>query len=157
MDWLPWAWAIAGLALVLAEFAVPGLVVLFFGLGALITGGLSAIIPGLQGSLPLQIVVWLASSVGTLFGLRRHAAAIFRGTVTRGTEGVDEYSGKLAEVVEEIRPGKPGRVRFQGTTWTAITYDQPLVAGDACEILKGENLTLVVTKSMLDDLATEKE
>ena len=35
MGWLPWVWAIAGLGMILAEFAVPGLVIFFFGIGAL--------------------------------------------------------------------------------------------------------------------------
>ena len=156
MEWLPWGWAMAGLVMILAEFAVPGLVIAFFGVGALLTAGLTAIIPGLISSVPLQILLWLGGSVGTLLGLRRHAAKLFKGKATRGTEGEDEYTGRTVEVVEEVRAGKPGRVRFQGTTWTAITYDQPLAVGDMAEIMKSENLTLVVTKPLLDDVSSSR-
>jgi membrane protein implicated in regulation of membrane protease activity len=50
-----------------------------------------------------------------------------------------------AIVEEEIRPGEPGRVRFQSTWWPA-TSDQNLTfqPGEAVRVIAIENVTLIV-------------
>jgi membrane-bound ClpP family serine protease len=41
-------------------------------------------------------------------------------------------------------------VRFQGTSWPAESYGEVLKAGEKVQILKRENLTLIVTRSFLN-------
>ena len=142
-------WALLGLVLVLAEFFVPGLVVIFFGAGALVTAIISAILPGVRGSMVLQIVIWLATSGLCLGLLRKYLSKVFRGRMITEA-GEDDVVGKAAEVVEVITPDKPGRVRFEGTTWAAESYTETFNPGDRVEILKQENITLIVTRPMLD-------
>ena len=60
-----------------------------------------------------------------------------------------DFAGKQAEVVKAIKPDKPGRVRFEGTTWKAVSFDETMKAGEKVEILRKESLTFVVTKSIL--------
>lgn len=50
-----------------------------------------------------------------------------------------------AIVEEEIRPGEPGRVRFQSTWWPAIS-DQEInfKPGEAVRVVAIENVTLIV-------------
>lgn len=147
MEYLPYIWAAIGLLFMGAEFFLPGFVIFFFGLGSLITALLSWIVPGLRSHITLQILVWLASSGLSLYFLRRYFSKIFRGNLLPGLE--DDYAGKSAVVIEEINPEKPGRVRFQGTSWRAISYDETLAPGEKVEILKEENLTFVVTRSIM--------
>ena len=153
-EWLtrPEFWALAGLLFVAAEFLGPNFVLFFFGVGALLTAAATAIFPPLGGSLLIQVLVWLGASVGTLLSLRRYLKGIFRGRVDRRPLE-DEYSGKEATVVEAIDSAHTGRVRFQGTTWDAISYDDTFVPGDTVQILKHDNLTLVVGKTVADELA----
>ena len=141
-------WAIIGLLLVGSEFFVPGVVIIFFGIGALFTAILSAIIPGLRPSIAFQILIWLGASGLSLAFLRRYLSRIFKGkTLIDDGSGA---SGKTAGVIEAISPEKPGRVRFEGTTWKAQSYTETFKPGDTVEILKQEGLTLIVTKSILD-------
>ena len=144
-----------GLIFIGAEFFVPGVVVVFFGAGALLTSLLSAIIPGIKSSMGLQIILWLASSSLSLALLRRYFAKVFRGK-TLTTDGSDP-SGKSAQVIERITPQTPGRVHYQGTTWKASSYNESFESGDTVEILKQDGLTLIVTNSILDLTFNEKE
>lgn len=145
MDWLPYIWILAGVLLAGLELLTPGFVVIFFGIGAVITGILSLFIPGLSQNLLIQFLIWAATSVGSLGIFRRFFKKTFRGKVIED-DGADEYVGQIAEVTEAISQTKPGWVKFQGTAWKAITYDAPLAPGDTVEIMKKDNLTLVVSK-----------
>jgi membrane protein implicated in regulation of membrane protease activity len=151
-EWTPLVWALIGLAFIGAEFLGPGFVLFFFGVGGLLTAGASAIIPGLGGSLLLQIFVWLGTSVGTLFALRRRFKGVFGGRENRAPLEA-EYAGKEATVVEAIDERHRGRVHFQGTDWDAISYAEKFVPGDSVQIVKQDNLTLVVSKRVADELA----
>ena len=141
-------WAVIGLICIGAEFFVPGVVIVFFGAGALLTSLLSAIIPGLKGSMGLQILLWLVSSGLSLAFLRKYLSKVFRGKTL--TDDGSEPSGKTAEVTERITPQVPGRVHFRGTTWKAASYNETFEPGDTVEILKEDGLTLIVTKSIMD-------
>jgi len=137
-------WTIAGVLLLFAEFLLPGLVVAFFGGGALITAlttwlGLS---PGLQG----QLVVFLLASLLLLILLRRTLKQVFLGKTQPDGELRDFNleKGKLVTVVREIRPGEPGgKVRYQGTLWDAMA-SEAIPAGGTARIVGQENLTLEV-------------
>jgi membrane protein implicated in regulation of membrane protease activity len=145
MDFLPLLWLLAGVLLIGLELLTPGFVVIFFGIGALLTGLLSLLIPGLSASVLLQFLIWGGSSLLSLFALRRFFKRTFRGKEIEDN-GQDEFVGQTAQVTEAITQKKPGRVSFQGTTWKAVTYDSDLTAGDSVEIMKKDNLTLIVSK-----------
>lgn len=144
---LPLIWAIAGLALILAEFIVPEFVIFFFGLGALLNSLLIALIPPLAGSIPLQIVIWLGFSTLSLFGFRRYFSRWFKGRKFVEDDQA-ELVGEMVEVLEEITPDKPGRIRFGGTSWTAITYDEIFKKGDRVAIIRREGMKYLVTGSI---------
>lgn len=139
-------WAILGGVLLLAEFAVPELVVIFFGLGALINAFLIALIPGLRGDIPLQIILWAATSGLSLALLRKYAARWFRGDDVK-PDASD--SGNTAEVIEQIQPDRPGRIRYRGTSWQATAVDESIPVGATVTILEKQNLTYLVTRGDL--------
>ena len=56
-----WQWTVAGMALILSEFAVPAFVLLWFGIGALIVAALAAFTAEL--GMAIQMSIWLGSSV----------------------------------------------------------------------------------------------
>jgi len=147
-------WALIGLLFIGLEFAFPGFVVFFFGVGALITSLLSAIIPGLKSSMIPQILIWLGTSSLSLAFLRKYLAKVFRGRMLVGSG--DEASGKTAEVLERITPDTPGRVHFQGTTWKALSYTETLEKGEIVTVLKQEGVTLIVSKSLIDPLIEDQ-
>jgi membrane protein implicated in regulation of membrane protease activity len=50
-----------------------------------------------------------------------------------------------AIVEEEIRPGQPGRVRFQSTWWPATSdQDMTFQPGETVRVVAIENVTLIV-------------
>jgi len=137
MDFIPYLWVLAGILLACLEIFTPGFVVIFFGIGALMTGILALIFPGLNQNLLWQFIIWAISSVGSLALFRRFFKKTFHGK---------EIIGQVAEVTETVSPSKAGWVKFQGTLWKAISYDATCHPGDVVEIMKKDNLTLIVSK-----------
>ncbi len=142
-------WAFIGLLFIGLEFAIPGVVIFFFGAGALITSLLTAIIPGLKSSVAFQILIWLGASGLSLAFLRKYLSKVFRGKMLIN-DGSDP-SGKTAEVIERITPDRPGRVHFQGTTWAASSYTETIEQGEKATVLKQDGLTLIVSKSLMEN------
>lgn len=149
MDFVSFVWSLLGILLIISEFFIPGFVIFFFGAGALLNGLLTMLLPALRPRFTIQIIIWLAFSGVSLFGLRKYLSKVFKGRLFGGRDEL-EFTGKQVEVVKDIEPDKPGRVRFEGTTWRAISYDETLKAGDKVEILEKKNLTFMVTKSIID-------
>ena len=148
INYLPYFWILLGFLLVGSELLIPGFVIFFFGLGSLITGILTAVIPGLKSSFILQVLIWLGASALSLFTLRKYFARVFKGRLI-SAEKTDDFAGQKVAVIEAIGPDKPGRIRFQGTSWRAVSYTESFQPGESVEILEKENLTFVVTKSII--------
>lgn len=141
---MPLIWAVAGLALILAEFIVPEFVIFFFGLGALLNSLLVALIPALSGSILLQIGIWLGFSTASLFAFRRYFSRWFKGR-KYVEDDQSELVGSKAEVLEDISPDSPGRIRFGGTSWTAVSLDAAFKKGETVSIIKREGTRYLVT------------
>ncbi|ACL05438.1 protein of unknown function DUF107 [Desulfatibacillum aliphaticivorans] len=135
-------WFIIGLALILAEFAVPGIILIFFGIGAWVVSAMCAVI---DASLNTQLFVFLISSVLSLALLRTWVKKTFVGNAMDGESSFnsDELVGQKAVTVHEIKPGFTGKVEFRGTRWNAVA-DELIEESQPVEIVKQDNLTLVV-------------
>jgi len=142
-------WFILGTLLFLLEIAAPGLIVIFFGLGAIATG-LVTLLFGFISSQPIfQVLIWVATSAATLGFFRKWLAPIVQKRL-HGKEVQQDAIGEHVLVVEDISPHRPGRIKYQGTTWTALSYSETIPAGETVQILDKENLTFIVTRSLLD-------
>lgn len=141
----PLIWFIVGLILFFLELAMPGLVIIFFGIGAWIVAVacfLTAI------SVNTQLILFLVSSVIVLISLRNRFKVLFSGYSRQAqnpVQNIDDISGQKAVVQEPIQRNKPGKVEFHGTSWTAES-DEEIAAGATVEITGKENLTLKVKK-----------
>jgi len=111
-------WFLIGLVLLLLEFALPGIFVMFFGLGAWIVALLCLLF---DFSLNLQLVVFILTSVALIFLLRKKLSKIFIGkTSSPNTQGdIEDFVGQKVTVIHEIRPNIPGKIIFHGTEWEA--------------------------------------
>ncbi|MBX7058768.1 MAG: NfeD family protein [Leptospirales bacterium] len=140
-------WASAGIALVIAEFFVPGAICVFLGLGALLTGGFTYL--GALNSLTSQFVFWVFSSLVLILILRARVTRWFPALERDDSRAEnDEIAGRLVEVLEDIAPGESeGRVRFQGASWNARSEKDLLRRGEQARILRRDNLWLVVEAS----------
>lgn len=136
---------LAGIVLVAAEFAVPGVMVCFFGAAAIVLAGLYQLFPDMP--LLVALLLYIVLSLGMVFGLRRFMPKTFRGrtSVESGDPDDDDVSGARVVVAEAVGPNRPGKVEFRGSLWTAVS-DEPLAPGDAATVESRDNLTLRVRK-----------
>ncbi len=149
-----WFWLILGLSLIGAELLVPGLVVVFLGLAALIVAGSVA-----MGFVPHWIhqgTLWFTSSLGLIVALRRAATRIFppETVVARVEEDDSDLFGEVVDVINAISPDHgEGRIRLRGATWTAKSIEHSLPAGSKAKLVYRDNLVWVVEAAtpLLDD------
>lgn len=140
------AWAIVGIVLIFFEFFIPGLVIAFFGVGALITAFTSWL--GISPTLELQLLVFIVSSLLLLILLRKIVKRTFLGRA-KGEDTERDFNidiGKIVPVIEFIQPGEVGgKVKYQGSNWPAKA-SEPIPPGESVKIIGRENITLIVEK-----------
>jgi membrane protein implicated in regulation of membrane protease activity len=141
MTW--WIWILVGLALLAVEVVIPGgIIMLFFGVSAMIVGVLVAL--GVGGPLWFQALLFSMLSVVSLLTLR--GPILRRMNSTDGSaDQVDSIAGKQAVVLDDIAPMAEGKVELRGTPWTAHNVgDSPLTAGQKCIVDRVDGLKLYV-------------
>jgi len=148
MDKYKLFWLICGLLLLLAEVLVPGFILFFFGVAALVVLLLLILIPGLTQVFWLQLLLWISLSVVLVYFLRSRFAGTFQGRMFRSE--LDDFVGKTAEVLADISPTEPGRIKYRGTTWKAISEEEEIPEGATVLLLRKseeESMTFIVKKS----------
>jgi len=145
VSWVPFVWIIAGIVLILLEFVIPGLIVIFFGVGALVTG--LAMFMGMPDSHGLPFIVFAVVSLGSLLLLRRQFASVFKGGSVGGGGVDDDLIGKTAVVLSwESGSSGCGKIEFRGTSWNALG-DESFKAGEHVRIVGREGLALKVERA----------
>lgn len=129
-------WFIAGFVFFLLEFAVPGLILFFFAIGAWIVAILSLF---MDLSFNAQLMIFLVTSIVTILLFRNWAKKLIMARKSKN-EIEDEFIGRKALAQSDIAPGKNGKVEFKGTTWDAQSEDV---------IEKGENVVIIGNDSIL--------
>ena len=131
-------WFFIGLVLLIAEFSVPGVILVFFGIGAWVTAVLSYFF---RLSLLLQLLIFLVTSVAGLLSMRTRLL----GEKGYEPDVTDDFLGKTAVVKEPLTRGSPGRVTFKGAAWKAETQaDETLMPGRYVRIIGKESIVLHV-------------
>ena len=139
-------WLGSGIFLMAIEFLVPGLVMVFVGLGALTVAlGMQL---GYIDEVPQQFTTFFISSIIYLLTLR-FLVLRFVPSVTR-KENIDEdeeVMGSIVEIVAEITSGEFGRVEHSWSSWQARAEgDQTILKGEQVKIIGRENITWIVQK-----------
>ena len=133
-------WFLIGLGLLLLELVLPGLVILFFGIGALVTA-LSCVI--FQPNLNWQILIFLLASLLGLLLLRKYLKRRFFGKKDQETQDqLEEFIGRKAKAIEDFKDGS-GKVEFKGTRWSA-RCEEPVNKGQWVTIRSKDSLILNV-------------
>lgn len=138
-------WMLLGLALLISEFFVPGVVAVFFGIGALVVGLLTLF--GVIDSLAAQLLCFALISLVALFGLRRHCTRWLRGAIGgRAAQDLDS-TGLLSQrvvVLTDFVDGI-GDVQLNGAKWDAESGEQ-LLAGETAWVIGSRGIVLSVSK-----------
>ncbi len=143
-EWLtpPIIWFAVGVLLLLLEFASPGVIILFFGVGAWLVAVLCLF---MDISINLQLSIFILSSLLLLISLRKWFKTLFQGRLESkggGEEVLHEFVGKKAIVIEEIT-ATGGKIEFRGSHWNAEA-GTVIPQGTAVEIISQNNITLIV-------------
>ncbi len=141
-----WTWLVAGVLLVASEAVVPGAVVIFLGLGALLVGA-ARWLGLLEGWIESFSAWFILSTVLTL---------ALRGVVSRWSQGEKSFQstdededafGTVVTVANQITDGElSGRIRFRGTTWPARSVQGALEPGEQVRIVDRDNVSWIVEK-----------
>ena len=139
-------WLGSGIFFMAIEFLVPGLVMVFVGLGSLtVVFGMHF---GYIDGILQQFITFFISSIIYLLTLR-FLVLRFVPSVTR-KENIDEdeeVMGSIVELVADINSGEFGRVEHSGSSWQARAEgDQTILKGEQVKIIGRDNITWIVQK-----------
>ena len=141
-------WLIIGVMLFFLELALPGFILFFFGLAALITALVAWLTPL---EIAWQLGIFIVSSVASLVTLRDVIQRkFFTPKTPDGKEEADEdvmsaVPGDRAVVGTTITPPAEGRIKYSGTSWRA-TADEEIKEGEIVAVVRQDNLVIHVEK-----------
>lgn len=134
-------WFLIGLGLIIAELAIPGIILVFLGIAAWIVAILDWC--GVD-SFSVQLWIFGITSLALVLFVRRFVKGWFRGSERTSEGDVDEeFVGKVVFVLEAIEPGGFGKVELKGAHWKA-TSEASIAAGEKAVIIARDNITLEV-------------
>ena len=136
-----WLWLAGGVVLVALEAIVPGVILMWFGLAAIVCGALFAVV---DLSLDEQFLIWAAlSMVALLLGrpiVRRWQAK--RDTQASGlNDRGHQLIGQTARLEVPLADGR-GRLRVGDNTWSITGPDLPAGARIRIVAVTGNTLTV---------------
>ena len=116
-------WFLIGVGFLVGEMMVPGFILVFFTAGCWIVAITVYFLADL--ALTTQVILFIVSSLGLLFSLRRYGLNTFKGKSK--IEVDDEFStvGQKAVVTAAIPQDGYGEIQLAGTFWRA-TADVPI-------------------------------
>jgi membrane protein implicated in regulation of membrane protease activity len=135
-------WFLVGFVFFLLEFAIPGLILFFFAVGAWAVAILSLFT---DFSIDTQLIIFLASSIAAILIFRNWVKKIIW-TRKYSSEIEDEFLGKTGKAETPIGPGRNGKVDFKGTSWDAKS-DERIEKGEEVTIIGNESILLLVTST----------
>lgn len=148
---LGFIWIIAAFLLVALQFTVGVFDLIFPAMAALLTGLCTLLIPGLADAWALQVLVWTVSGFLSVFFLRKRLTRLFKGDEVKPGSDRLEHAGQKALVLEDIAPGRPGRVKFHGTSWKALSLDEVIPTGAWVYIMEKQGMNYLVSRKLLEE------
>jgi membrane protein implicated in regulation of membrane protease activity len=126
---------------------VPGFILFFFALGALLTALVAWLSPV---SIALQLALFITASLVSLLSLRNVIQKKFISPPPKEGENEDEdedlvIPGDKGVVSSTIIPPAEGRIKYSGTSWRAIA-DEKIEEGEIISIVRRKDLVIHVEK-----------
>ncbi len=139
-------WIALAVLCFLLEFVIPGAVLSFIGIGAALVA-LGLYLGWIEGWVHaftafFVISIFLVSVIRSLF------LKMFPGDSSIAIVDEDQQAiGALVEVIQDITPSKPGRVRFRQSTWEAAS-DESIQKGEKALIVSRSGQRWIVQSLM---------
>lgn len=138
-------WFIFGIISILLEFVLPGGIIVFLGMAALVVAAL--IYFGIITSTIEAILTFFILSILFMVVLRSIFIKYFEGdSYQENTDEDQDALGLEVEVIEVIQPGIEGRISFRGTTWVASSQESFQVGDKA--VITGRSESKWIIKSI---------
>ena len=142
-----WHWLVFGMLLIGFEIFIPSFTALWFGLGALIIGGVLLLDPNV--TLLWQLVVWPVSSSAFTWAWFRFFKRLAPDRTKAGLSR-EAIIGETAQVIRAPHESARGMLRFAtpklgSEEWEFIS-DQPVNVGDRVAVRDVSGNTLIVTR-----------
>lgn len=139
----PWAWWLLGLVLLAAELLLPGVFMVWIGIGALLTGLISLLLWGTPFWVwQLQFLVFAVLAVAATLASRRYLS---KGNITTDEPLLNQRGaslvGRTATLEQPIAEGR-GRIRLDDTYWSVMGPDLPV--GTKVKVVSGTGRDLIV-------------
>ena len=139
MPW--WLWILLGFALLTGEMLTPGgFYFLFFGVSAMVVGGL--VWAHLGGPAWLQWMLFSLIAIVCLVPLRGRLVR-WIGSGEGSGRAIDTLVGEVAVALDDLAPGTVGKAELRGTAWTARNGgERALRKGERGRVVRVDGLTL---------------
>ena len=141
-NWGVWGWLTFGLVLMILELVIPGTFIIWFGLGAVATGIVCALIPL---SVSGQIATFsICSMVSVFFGffIYKKIFGVNKDVGQQDKIGAQRYIGQSFKVVEAIEDGK-GKIAVGDTVWLAKS-SRDIAKGQRAKVVGVKGTILIV-------------
>ncbi len=134
-------WFLIGLVLIILEFFIPGVIIIFFGVGAWVT----AVLCFMFGiSVNWQLLIFFTFSLVSLFSLRKLLKRkFFAVNDCADDDPTDDFIGKTATALISFGPNEIGKIKFKGTVWTAKS-SSTIKKNEFVKIIQKESIKLIV-------------
>lgn len=144
MELMWWHWVALGLGLIALEMFISTFFIMWMGLGALITGLASFILPL---SFTAQILIWTVASAAMVAVWMKYFKSPDRTHAGQAKEGILGITGLITRPVTETSEGE---ILFQrpvlGADRWPVVADAPIAAGERARIVDVLGQTLKVTQ-----------
>lgn len=139
----PWSWWVLGMLLLAAELVMPGVFLVWIGLGAILTGALSLLLweAGFWTWQVQSLVFAASAAVFTLIGRRFFSRLEAETDEPLLNQRGASLVGRTAVLAEPIREGR-GRIRLDDTFWVVSGPDLPIGARVRVASSNGRDLTV---------------
>jgi membrane protein implicated in regulation of membrane protease activity len=139
-------WLSSGIFLMAIEFIVPGLVMVFVGLGSLTVALFMQL-----GYIDVVIDQFITFFISSIFYLVTLRFLVIRFVPSESRkENIDEDKevfGTIVEIIADIDPGELGRVEYSGSSWQVrAEKEQTFLKGEKVKIIGRDNITWIVQK-----------
>jgi inner membrane protein len=144
MELFWWHWVVLGMVLIGIEMLTPTFFLIWFGLGALLMGGVVAVFPL---GFAAQVMGWAIASLAMTGVWLKYFKNPDRSNAGRAKEGVLGVTGLVTREIPEMGAGE---MMFQrpvlgSDRWPAVA-DAPIAAGEKAKIVDVLGQTLKVVK-----------
>ena len=137
-------WFYLAAACILAEFILPGAILVFLGLAAATVGSL--LLWGLIDNWYEAITAFFLISMIYVLLIRSLFFKFFPGETTiTDVDQNHEAIGSIVEVIETITRSRAGRIRYRNTSWQAMSDEEFAVGAKAIIIDRKDQIWIVAS------------